>query len=213
MAEPEQISNENKEQICRLLTMGTLCSDGSVIFHGHEAQHIGDPTETAIILAAYKNGFTKEQLGIIYPRMAEIPFDSDRKLMTTVNRVEGENIVIVKGAFDVMASRCIGGDLETAKRINEEMSENALRVLAVAYKKIETIPQESISEELENGLIFVGLVGMINPPRPEAEDAVAVCRKAGIKPVMITGDYVITASAIARELGILEERDRAVTGA
>ena len=212
MEEPESISNRNTEKIRRLLELGTLCSDGSVVLHGMEEQHIGDPTETAIVLAAHKNGMPKDQLNKAYPRLAEIPFDSDRKLMTTVNRLDGKNIVIVKGAFDVMASRCISGDLESAKRMTESMSENALRVLAIAYKEIESVPQEPTSEELENGLTLIGLVGMIDPPRPEAKEAVAVCRKAGIKPVMITGDHVVTASAIAKELGILEEGDLAITG-
>ena len=133
--------------------------------------------------------------------------------MSTVNKIDGKNVVIVKGAFDVMASRCIKGDVETAKRINNEMSSDALRVLAVAYKEIDHIPENPTTEELENDLIFMGLVGMIDPPRPEAKDAVAVCRRAGIKPVMITGDHVVTASAIARELGILLEGDKAITGA
>jgi len=133
--------------------------------------------------------------------------------MTTVNKIDGKNIVIVKGAFDMMAPRCVAGDLETARKVTDAMSENALRVLAVAYKEIDTIPQNPTSEELENGLTFMGLVGMIDPPRPEAKEAVAVCRKAGIKPVMITGDHVVTASAIAKELGILLDGDRAITGA
>ena len=213
MAEPEIVSDANTQKICRLLKLGTLCSDGSVVFHGSEEQHIGDPTETAIVLAAHKNGLTREQLNQAYPRMAELPFDSDRKLMTTINCMDGKNIVIVKGAFDVMVSRCVSGDLEMAKRINEQMSEHALRVLAVAYKELDHIPKEPTPEQLENGLTFAGLVGMIDPPRPEARNAVAVCRKAGIKPVMITGDHVVTASAIAKELGILEEGDRAITGA
>ncbi|MBR6729453.1 MAG: cation-translocating P-type ATPase [Clostridia bacterium] len=155
----------------------------------------------------------KDSLNKEHPRLAELPFDSDRKLMTTVNRFGDKNIVIVKGAFDVMMSRCISGDLEKAKAINEEMSQNALRVLAVAYKEVDAVPQNPTSEELENELHFMGLVGMIDPPRPEAKAAVATCRKAGIKPVMITGDHVVTASAIAKELGILREGDRAVTGA
>ena len=132
--------------------------------------------------------------------------------MSTVNRIDGQNIVIVKGAFDMMAQRCIQGDLDTAKRITEEMSSSALRVLAVAYKKIDEVPDSPTSDELENGLTFLGLVGMIDPPRPEAKEAVATCRKAGIKPVMITGDHVVTASAIAKELGILQPSDRAITG-
>lgn len=209
----ENISGENSKAVKQLLTYGTLCSDGSVVFDGAAERHIGDPTETAIVLAAHKNGLPKDELNKQYPRLAEIPFDSDRKLMTTVNRMEGKNIVIVKGAFDVMASRCIRGDLDKALHVNEEMSRNALRVLAVAYKEIEDIPKEPTSEELENGLTFMGLVGMIDPPRPEAKAAVATCRKAGIKPVMITGDHVVTASAIAKELGILEPGDLAITGA
>ena len=209
----EDITTQNSQEVRKLLTLGTLCSDGSVVFHGKEEQHIGDPTETAIVLAAHKNGMPKDELNRKYPRLAEIPFDSDRKLMTTVNRMDGKNIVIVKGAFDVMASRCIKGNLAKAAQVNEEMSQNALRVLAVAYKEMDTVPQEPTSDELENGLTFLGLVGMIDPPRPEAKAAVAPCRKAGIKPVMITGDHVVTASAIAKELGILEKGDMAITGA
>ena len=211
--DPELISNDNTDNIKKLLMYGTLCSDGSVVFHEDEEQHIGDPTETAIVLAAHKNGMPKDDLNNKYPRLAEIPFDSDRKLMTTVNKIDGKNIVIVKGAFDMMASRCIAGDLETARKFTDSMSEDALRVLAIAYKEIDTVPENPTSEELENGLTFMGLVGMIDPPRPEAKDAVAVCRRAGIKPVMITGDHVVTASAIAKELGILLEGDKAITGA
>ena len=211
--EREDISTDNGDSIKTLLRYATLCCDGSVVFHGKEEQHIGDPTETAIVLAAHKNGMPKDDLNKSYPRLAEIPFDSDRKLMTTVNKIDGKNIVIVKGAFDVMASRCIAGDIEAAKAVNDEMSSSALRVLAVAYKEIDEVPAEPTSEELEKDLIFMGLVGMIDPPRPEAKDAVAVCRKAGIKPVMITGDHVVTASAIAKEIGILEEGDKAITGA
>ena len=211
--DPELISNDNTDNIKKLLMYGTLCSDGSVVFHEDEEQHIGDPTETAIVLAAHKNGMPKDDLNNKYPRLAEIPFDSDRKLMTTVNKIDGKNIVIVKGAFDMMASRCIAGDLETARKFTDSMSEDALRVLAIAYKEIDTVPENPTSEELENGLTFMGLVGMIAPPRPEAKDAVAVCRRAGIKPVMITGDHVVTASAIAKELGILLEGDKAITGA
>lgn len=209
----EDISDSCSEDIKKLLQYGTLCCDGSVVFKDDTEQHIGDPTETAIVLAAHKNGMPKDDLAKIYPRLGEIPFDSDRKLMTTINKIDDKNIVIVKGAFDVMAERCVSGDLATAKRITEEMSENALRVLAVGYKEIDEIPEQLTSEEVENGLTFMGLVGMIDPPRPEAKAAVAICRKAGIKPVMITGDHVVTASAIARELGILEEGDKAITGA
>lgn len=209
----EDITDDVSEPTKNLLLMGALCCDGSVVFTDGEEKHIGDPTETAIVLAAHKNGMAKDEISEKYPRLAEIPFDSDRKLMTTVNDFQGKNVVIVKGAFDVMASLCVAGDLETAKAITELMSRDALRVLAVGYKVIDKLPEEITSESLESGLTFLGLVGMIDPPRPEAKDAVTVCRKAGIKPVMITGDHVVTASAIAKELGILEDGDKAITGA
>ena len=210
----EDITTENSEAVRTLLRHGALCCDGSVVWNedGTE-QHIGDPTETSIVLAAHKNGMPKDELNHRFPRVAGIPFDSDRKLMTTVNIIDGQNVVIVKGAFDMLAARCVQGDLETARRITEEMSEGALRVLAIAYKVVDTVPENPTSENLENGLTLMGLVGMIDPPRPECKVAVATCRRAGIKPVMITGDHVVTASAIARELGILEEGDRAITGA
>ena len=213
MEEPELISNSNSERIKMLLKCATLCCDGSVVFEAEQEQHIGDPTETAIVLAAHKNGMPKEDLNKQYPRLAEIPFDSDRKLMSTVNEIDGKKIVIVKGAFDMMAQRCVKGDLEKAKALTESMSADALRVLAVAFKEIDELPAVATSDELENGLTFLGLVGMIDPPRPEAKAAVEICRRAGIKPVMITGDHVVTASAIARELGILLEGDLAITGA
>lgn len=209
----EEISSQNSSEVKTLLQYATLCCDGSVTFHGKEEQLVGDPTETAIVLAAHKNGLTKEKLNQLYPRLAEIPFDSDRKLMTTVHNIEGKIIVIVKGAFDVMASRCVNGDLITAQIINNEMSSSALRVIAIAYKELEHLPKNITPQELENNLNFMGMVGMIDPPRPEAKVAVETCRKAGIKPVMITGDHVITASAIARELGILASSDKAITGA
>ena len=209
----EDITDNNSDAVRNLLKLGTLCSDGSVIFTDGKEQHIGDPTETSIVFAAHRNGMEKEALNDSYPRLAGIPFDSDRKLMTTVNNIDGRLTVIVKGAFDMMATRCINGDIEKAREFTESMSRDALRVLAVGTKIIDTIPDELTSEEIENGLTFVGLVGMIDPPRPEAKVAVATCRKAGIKPVMITGDHVVTASAIAKEIGILEDGDMAITGA
>jgi len=210
----EEVSTENSPEARKLLLYGTLCCDGSVVFgeDGSE-QHIGDPTETSIIVAARKNGMGQEDLNKQYPRLAEIPFDSDRKLMTSVNRIDGKTVVIVKGAFDMMTARCTAGSLETAREMNESMSQQALRVLAIGYKIIDQLPEEITSETMENGLTLAGLVGMIDPPRPEARDAVALCRRAGIKPVMITGDHVVTASAIAKDLGILQPGDRAITGA
>ncbi len=212
--ECEDISAQNSESIRKLLTYGTLCCDGSVVYGEDGTQtHIGDPTETAIVVAAHKNALEKEALNAQYKRVAELPFDSDRKLMSTVNEIDGRLVVIVKGAFDMMSSRCVKGDVESARLMTEKMSEDALRVLAIAYKYIDALPDALCSEALESELTFMGLVGMIDPPRPEAKEAVAVCRTAGIKPIMITGDHVVTASAIARELGILEDGDRAITGA
>ena len=210
--EPEDVTTDNSDAVKQLLTYAALCCDGSVVFNGSEELHIGDPTETSIVLAAHKNGLPKDKLNNDHPRMAELPFDSDRKLMTTVNKFDEGYVAIVKGAFDVMAARCKAGNLKKAARVNDEMSKKALRVLAVGYKELDSIPAEPTSETLETGLTFMGLVGMIDPPRPEVRDAVAVCKQAGIRPVMITGDHVVTASAIAADLGILREGDLAITG-
>ena len=208
----EDIGTHNSEAVKKLLLYGTLCCDGSLSFQADEVTHIGDPTETSIVFAAWQNGMEKNTLLREYPRLAELPFDSDRKLMSTVHQIDGKYVVIVKGAFDVMASRCITGDLEAARTATEQMSADALRVLAIGYKEIDRLLQNPTSEELENGLTLMGLVGMIDPPRPEAKAAVETCKKAGIKPVMITGDHIVTASAIASELGILSKDDKAITG-
>jgi Ca2+-transporting ATPase len=210
--ELENISDHNSDDVRKLLTYSTLCSEGSVMFDSGEEKHIGDPTETAIVLAAHNNGIYKNEILEKYPRLGTLPFDSDRKMMSSIHNIDGELVVIVKGAFDVLAKRSIKGDVDKAEVENENMSRNALRVLGVAYKTIEAVPEELDSDELENDLIFMGLVGMIDPPRPEAKEAVKVCRSAGIKPVMITGDHVITASAIATQLDILQEGDEAING-
>ena len=209
----EDISDTNSENVRKLLLYGTLCSDGSVVFEDGIEKHLGDPTETSIVYAAHRNGIEKEDVQKRYPRLSAIPFDSDRKLMTTINEIDGKYIAIVKGAFDVMAGKCIKGDLTAAAKVNEEMSQNALRVLAIGYKEVEKIPEVPTSEELECNLTFMGLVGMIDPPREEVKDAVATCKAAGIKPVMITGDHIVTATAIAKALGIWVEGDLAITGA
>ena len=209
----EDISDEDTPAIRRLLQYASLCCDGSVIVKDGEVQHIGDPTETSIVYAAMRNGSPKETLAREYPRLTELPFDSDRKLMTVVCRIDGKNVVITKGAFDSMLPICTTGDMKKAQELVDSMSSNALRVLAVGYKEIDSVPENPTIKELESNLTFMGLVGMIDPPRPEVRDAVAVCRKAGIKPVMITGDHVVTASAIAKDLGIMEEGDEAITGA
>ena len=208
----EAMDQSLSEPMSTLLKCATLCCDGSVTFEGDREIHIGDPTETAIVLAAHRHGMEKDALGKAYPRVAGLPFDSDRKLMTTVNQIDGKLVVITKGAFDVMAERCTSGDVDKGAEINRAMSADALRVLAVACRVLEELPGEITPETLERDLHFMGLVGMIDPPRPEAKAAVEVCRGAGIRPVMITGDHVLTASAIAKELGILREGDLAMTG-
>jgi len=210
--EVEDISSANSDIIKDVLLYGTLCSNGSVVVENGKETHLGDPTETSIVFAAYKNGIVKDEINNKYTRIAELPFDSDRKLMSTINSIDGKNIVIVKGAIDMLLTRCTKGNLEKAKDTAENMSKDALRVIAVAFREIETIPDNLISEEIENNLEFMGLVGMIDPPREEVKDAVKICRQAGIKPVMITGDHIVTASAIAKQIGILEEGDKAITG-
>lgn len=209
----EDIGENNSDKIRELLTYGTLCCNGAISFEGERVVHIGDPTETAIIYATHKNGLPQAELNEKYQRIAEVPFDSDRKLMTSVNIIDGKTVVIVKGAFDMMATRCTSGDIENARKMTDEMSAGALRVLAIGYKIIDTLPSEISSDTLENGLTFMGLVGMIDPPRPEVKEAVKTCLSAGIRPIMITGDHVVTASAIARELGIISVGQRAITGA
>ena len=209
--EPEAVSENNSESVKKLLILGTLCSEAAITVKDSEVEHIGDPTETSIIYAAYKNGLTKEELISKYPRLAVLPFDSDRST-TSVNNIEGKNIVIVKGPLTHWRPG-ISGNIEAAEKVNEAMAKDALRVLAIACKEIERVPQKPTPENLEKDLIFAGMVGMIDPPRPEAAEAVALCREAGIKPVMITGDHVVTAAAIAREIGIYSEGDDALTGA
>lgn len=208
----EEISDANSESIKNVLMYGTLCSDGSVIVDETGEKHIGDPTETSIVFAAYKNKLFKDKLNSDYPRLATLPFDSDRKLMTTVNNINGKITVIVKGAVDILTTRCITGNIEKSKEIAEEMSKDALRVIAIAYKIIDKLPENPTIEDLEKDLEFLGLVGMIDPPREEAKEAVTICRQAGIKPVMITGDHIVTASAIAKQIGIMQDGDGAITG-
>ena len=205
------------------LTIGALCNDTVLSPSGKTT---GDPTETAFVDAALADGLDKNILEQEMPRVFELPFDSERKLMSTVHPLPGQPgryRVMVKGAPDVLLSRCthilagaavpltaaLGRDVEAA---NASMAEQALRVLACGYKDIESLPEPSGSAQLETGLTFVGLVGMIDPPRLEVRDAVAQCYAAGIRPVMITGDHKLTAVAIARELDIFRSGDLAITG-
>ena len=165
----------------QVILLGTLCSDGNVEIENGIEKHLGDPTETCIVLSAMQKGYTKKDLNDLYPRLYELPFDSKRKLMSSVNRIHDKTYVIVKGAFDQLMERCVSGDLKRANEMMIKMSEKALRVIGVAIKEVDFdhLPSKE-SETLEQGLTFVGLLGMIDPPREEVKDAVALCQKAGI---------------------------------
>ncbi len=209
---PEPADNIQGELERTTLFFGALACDGDVQIIDGAEKHIGDPTETAIVAAAIKNNMDKRALNEAYPRLGEVPFDSDRKLMTTIHNIEGKYTVIVKGAFDVLMSRCHISHKEEAAAANHQMGEKALRVLGVAYKHIDEVPENPTADDLECGLTFMGLLGMIDPPREEAKEAVAICLQAGIRPVMITGDHVVTARAIAQTIGIFKEGDEAISG-
>jgi Ca2+-transporting ATPase len=206
------LKEKRSEEIKKLINFGTVCSNGNIEVERDSIKYIGDPTETSIVYASYENGYTKKVLNGKHKRILELPFDSDRKLMTTVNEMDGKYIVIVKGAYDELAKKCISGDLDKAKHINDELSSKALRIIAIATKVIDELPNNPTFDSLESELDFAGLLGMIDPPRPEVIDSVTICKEAGIKAVMITGDHVVTASAIASELGILNDGEEAITG-
>ncbi len=186
-------------------------------------QVLGDPTEGALLMAAAGAGLTEEELGKIYFRIDEIPFDSDRKCMSVVcDNHRGETFVFTKGAPDVIIEKCTRiytsrgieelthADRSQVLRMHDKMAGEALRVLGVSYRKLDS--KQTKKRDIEHGLVFVGLFGMLDPPRKEAFSAVQKCRMAGIKPVMITGDHKITAAAIAKELNILEDGDKVLTG-
>ncbi len=197
-----------------------LCNDTKI---SGDNTLTGDPTETALIDMGFSLGF-ESSLYEIMPRVAEIPFDSDRKLMTTVHKIHEKYVVYTKGGVDELLSRCdsyivkeeIKEDLKLFSqdiiKQNEIMAKEALRVLAMGYKEIDHMPDKEELKSIESNLIFVGMVGMIDPPRKEAKEAVRKCKEAGIKTVMITGDHKITAIAIAKELEILKDESEAISG-
>ena len=203
-----------------VLELGTMCTDCEI----SNNEVLGDPTEVAIVNKALEYGIDKEKLYANMQRINEIPFDSDRKLMTTVHKIGNKYRVITKGALDILLNRCVkiykegdifgitDNDIRTILSKNSNMANRALRVLGVAYSDLESLPKEINSENIENNLIFVGLVGMIDPPREGVKEAIRTCKNAGIKTVMITGDHIDTAKAIARELGILSGKSLAITG-
>ena len=214
-------TNIPNAELERLVNISMLCNDTKI---GENNKLTGDPTETALVDMGFKLDFTPAVFDQM-PRVYEIPFDSERKLMTTVHKIsENKFVVYTKGGIDELLERCnkyqINGEIKDDIRnhqgeidkANDELAEKALRVLAMAYKEIDHEPTDKEKEELENNLIYVGMVGMIDPPREEVKLAVEKCKTAGIKTVMITGDHKTTAIAIARELGILENGQEAITG-
>lgn len=211
---------ETTEDFNKLVYNCMLCNDSRMLETGELA---GDPTETALIDMAFNLEY-QEAIVRENPRVEEVPFDSNRKLMTTVNENNGKYRVYTKGGVDELLARCnsylFKGEIRTnledysrwIRENNENMAKDALRVLAFAYKDIDHMPSKEEMETIESGLTFIGMVGMIDPPREEAKKAVEKCKHAGIKTVMITGDHKITAVAIAKKLGILENEDEALTG-
>lgn len=217
----EDVKQNIDKNLEKLVYISMLCNDTKISANN---ELTGDPTETALVDMGFNLQFEKN----IYdknPRIKEIPFDSDRKLMTTVNKINNKYVVLTKGGVDELLARCNKylydgeerNDLENYKKVitknNENMAKDALRVLSMAYKEIDHEPTDEEMKDIEQDLIYVGMVGMIDPPRLEVKDAVDKCKKAGIKTVMITGDHKITAIAIAKSLGILQGEEEALTGA
>jgi len=210
----------------RAIQIMTLCNDSKLRrIDDQKIETIGDPTETALISFAAKTGFYKDKAEQEFPRRAEIPFDSERKLMTTINEINGKLICMTKGAPDILLEKCnrilTDGNIvyltnehkEEIKAANSEMAGKALRVLALAYKEIDEIPEKLTPDIVEKQLIFTGLVGMIDPPREEVKAAIQTCKTAGIRPIMITGDHKDTAAAIAKELEMIDDESETITGA
>ena len=211
----QDLQGETARLLCTALALN---NDASAPETG---KAFGDPTEIALLLAARQAGYEKDILQSASPRIAELPFDSERKLMTTAHRDHAQIITFTKGAPEKIIERCVAVEraskrdplaaeeiLETAER----MAAEGLRVIGFAYRLWQSLPTPLTSEQVETELIFLGLVGMIDPPRPEVLDAVNLCKTAGIKPVMVTGDHPATARAIALRLGILSEGGKVVTG-
>ena len=207
-----------------LMGMATMCTDVEISRENGKIELTGEPTEKAIVSKALDEGQNKNELYNVMKRVKDIPFDSSRKMMTTIHKIPNGYRVITKGAPDVLLKRCnkvyengnvTALDYSKTKLIenqNNKMADEALRVLAIAYLDIPSLPNKIDSENIEKNLIFIGLIGMIDPPREGVKEAVATCKKAGIKTVMITGDHIITAKAIAKDLGILRGSDLAITG-
>lgn len=214
------------ESLLLLLKIGALCNNATLQQDNGVWRVVGDPTEGALIVTASKAGLEKTELEKTYPRVGEVPFTSERKRMTSVHStLGGDKLVFMKGAPEVVLERCTKFlenenevELTDAKKeeilkVNEEFASAALRVLGMAFKKVPKESEELDEEMLENNLTFVGLQGMIDPPREEAVEANKRCKEAGIKTVMITGDHRLTAIAVAREIGLMREGSLVLTGA
>lgn len=222
----EVLDVEKVKGLNLMLTMVALVNDAKLEETDSQYKIIGDPTEGALVTLAAKAGFTTKDLNIKYPRVKEIPFDSSRKMMTTFHKSSSlaEIVSVTKGAPDIIINRCnkilLDGDIvdfdedlkKQVKDQNIEFSKKALRVLAVSYKEYKSLPKDPDSETNEQDMIFVGLTGMIDPLRPEAKKAIALCKKAGINTIMITGDYKETAYAIAKDLGLADDESQAMMG-
>ena len=221
-----EINSKNKALTSMLACM---CTDCDVNYKENKPQIQGEATEVAIVQNAFKLGFLKDDLYNKFPRVSEIPFDSTRKMMTTIHKINGKYLAITKGAPDVLIKKCThinqetsidnfrqsglsNSQTQTIQNENLKMAQKTLRVLGVAYKYLENLPAKLDQEVIENNMTFVGLIGMIDPPRPGVKEAINTCRKAGIKTVMITGDHIATAKSIAKELNILKNGEKAITG-
>ena len=201
-----------------------MCTDSQIEIKEGKKVAVGEPTEVALVNKALQENIDKQELYRKKKRVADIPFDSSRKMMSTLHQDGNNYLVITKGAPDVILNKCkfykyqgrvIELDSMTRRKIeqvNEKMAEKALRVIAISYKTISNLPSKIESKQIEDNLIFEGLIGMIDPPRECVKEAVTTCKKAGIKTVMITGDHIATAKAIAKDLGILKLRDLSITG-
>ena len=194
------------------IELATMCTDCDIIHEKGRVKIKGEPTEIALVDKAIKEGKDKNELYEIMPRVSEIPFDSTRKMMTTIHKIGNKYKVITKGAPDVLLNKCNHIDKNKVQKENLEMANKALRVIAIGYKEIDILPSKIEPETIEKDLNFIGLIGMIDPPRKGVKESVRSCKKAGIKTVMITGDHIATAKAIAKELEILQEKDKAITG-
>lgn len=206
-----------------ILQMASMCTDCNIVYQKNKVEVQGESTEKAIVEAALQIGENKDELYNQMERINDIPFDSSRKMMTTIHKMGNRYRIITKGAPEILIKKCtkyLNGNtninmtvekINYINRQNEEMASRALRVIAVSYKDVDVLPSK-IDTNIENDLTFCGLIGMIDPPREGVKEAIGVCKRAGIKTVMITGDHILTAKAIAKDLGILKNGELAITG-